>query len=111
MQEVVMTVHWEYWQGIELIHTLNDQDIITEHPLALVNFTNEEGVRFAPDMMGSHMYSGQASLGSILASQAYDDPKETIGSRLEVIGYNGHLEPGAVAFDSFIELHIELGRF
>jgi len=95
--------------GIELIHTLNDQGIMTEHPLALVNFTNEEGVRFAPDMMGSHVYSGQASLESILSSQAYDNPNDTIGSRLKVIGYDGNAEPGAIAFDSFIELHIEQG--
>lgn len=95
--------------GLELVHTLNDYGIETEYPLALVNFTNEEGVRFAPDMMGSHVYSGQANLEEILASQAYDDPKDTIGSRLKAIGYNGHLEPGAIDFDSFIELHIEQG--
>jgi beta-ureidopropionase / N-carbamoyl-L-amino-acid hydrolase len=44
--------------GLEVIQTLNDQNIQTEHPIALVNFTNEEGVRFAPDMMGSHVYAG-----------------------------------------------------
>ncbi|OEK00507.1 hypothetical protein BFP97_02830 [Roseivirga sp. 4D4] len=95
--------------GLEFIHTINDAGIETERPLALVNFTNEEGVRFAPDMMGSHVYSGQADLNDILSSQAYDNPNETIGSRLKAIGYDGDMEPGAMAFDSFIELHIEQG--
>ncbi len=95
--------------GLELVQTLNDNSIETDHPLALVNFTNEEGVRFAPDMMGSHVYSGQADLGEILASKAYDNEEETIGSRLAAIGYAGDVKPGAIPFDSFFELHIEQG--
>jgi N-carbamoyl-L-amino-acid hydrolase len=95
--------------GLELIQTLNDQNIQTEHPLALVNFTNEEGVRFAPDMMGSHVYAGLADLDEILASRAYDNPDETIGSRLKAIGYNGNLKPGSIPFHCFFELHIEQG--
>ena len=95
--------------GLELIQTLNDQNIKTKHPLALVNFTNEEGVRFAPDMMGSHVYAGLADLDEILASKAYDNPEETIGSRLEAIKYKGPVKPGSIQFDSFFELHIEQG--
>lgn len=95
--------------GLELIQTLNDHNVTTKRPLALVNFTNEEGVRFALDMMGSHVYAGLADLDEILASQAYDNPDETIGSRLETIKYNGPLQPGSIAFDSYFELHIEQG--
>ncbi len=95
--------------GLELIQTLNEQAVETDHPLALVNFTNEEGVRFAPDMMGSHVYSGQADLNGILASKAYDNEEETVGSSLAAIGYAGDVKPGAVSFDSFFELHIEQG--
>ena len=95
--------------GLEVIHTLNDHHIKTKRPLALINFTNEEGVRFAPDMMGSHVYAGLSDLDEILKSQAYDDPEETVGSRLETIKYNGQMRPGSIAFDSFFELHIEQG--
>lgn len=95
--------------GLELIQTLNDHQITTERPLALVNFTNEEGVRFAPDMMGSHVYAGLAGVEEILASKAYDLPGDTVGSRLEAIGYAGALKPGSIPFYSFLELHIEQG--
>ncbi len=95
--------------GLELIQTLNDHKVKTKRPLALVNFTNEEGVRFAPDMMGSHVYAGLADLDEILASQAYDNPEETIGSRLEAIKYKGPMKPGSIAFGAFFELHIEQG--
>ncbi|MBO3697797.1 M20 family metallo-hydrolase [Roseivirga sp. E12] len=95
--------------GLELIQTLNDQGVETDHPLAIINFTNEEGVRFAPDMMGSHVYSGQAKLDDILVSKAYDNPNETVGSQLKAIGYDGALKPGSIALESFFELHIEQG--
>ncbi len=95
--------------GLEVIQTLNDQNIQTEYPIALVNFTNEEGVRFAPDMMGSHVYAGLAELDEILAARAYDNPEETIGSRLKAIGYNGDTRPGSIPFHCFFELHIEQG--
>ena len=95
--------------GLEVIHTLNDQQIETEKPIALINFTNEEGVRFAPDMMGSHVFAGQAQVNKILQSTAYDNPEETVGSRLKAIGYDGDLPCGNYALDSFLELHIEQG--
>lgn len=95
--------------GLEVIQSLNDLQIETEYPLALVNFTNEEGVRFAPDMMGSHVYAGLAPLDEILASKAYDNPNETIGSRLKTNGYAGELKPGAIPFSCYFELHIEQG--
>jgi len=95
--------------GLELIQTLNDNGLKTEKPLALVNFTNEEGVRFAPDMMGSYVYANAERLEEILSSVAYDDPNWTIGKALSHIGYAGEEQPGEMAFDSFFELHIEQG--
>lgn len=95
--------------GLELIQTLNDTNTVTEKPLALVNFTNEEGVRFAPDMMGSNVYAGLSDLSEILSAPAYDNPNENIGSCLHAIGYNGDMTPGAIPFDAFYELHIEQG--
>lgn len=95
--------------ALEIIHTLNDHGIVTDKPLALVNFTNEEGVRFAPDMMGSHVYAHPEMLQEIYASRAYDYYDLTVEKGLENIGYKGEMEPGAIKFDSFLEIHIEQG--
>lgn len=95
--------------ALEIIHTLNDEGIMTEKPLAIVNFTNEEGVRFAPDMMGSHVYAHPEKLEEIYAATAYDDPTVTVRSGLDAIGYLGEMKPGAIPFDSFFEIHIEQG--
>ncbi len=95
--------------GLEVIQSLNDQNITTEKPIALINFTNEEGVRFAPDMMGSHVFAHPELLEEILKSQAYDDPDDTVGGRLEAIGYRGDMLCGSLELDSFLELHIEQG--
>ena len=95
--------------GLELIQTLNDQNIETQKPIALINFTNEEGVRFAPDMMGSHAFAKLGDLASILESAAYDNQEQTVDSELQRIGYKGAMKCGAIALDSFLELHIEQG--
>lgn len=95
--------------AMEIVHTLNDQGIVTEKPLAVVNFTNEEGVRFAPDMMGSHVYAHPEMVEEIYAAAAYDDPNVTVRQGLENIGYLGEMKPGAIEFDCFFELHIEQG--
>ncbi|GAB5527427.1 MAG: Zn-dependent hydrolase [Roseivirga sp.] len=95
--------------GLEVIQSLNDQHLTTEKPIALINFTNEEGVRFAPDMMGSHVFAHPDLLEEILQSEAYDNPEDTVGGRLEAIGYQGDMACGSLALDSFLELHIEQG--
>ena len=95
--------------GLEVIQTLNDHSIKTNKPIALINFTNEEGVRFAPDMMGSHAFAGLGDLQSILESMAYDNSDQTVESELNKIGYKGAMKCGSMPLDSFIELHIEQG--
>lgn len=95
--------------GLEVIQSLNDQNITTEKPIALINFTNEEGVRFAPDMMGSHVFAHPNLLEEIWKSPAYDQPEDTVGGRLEAIGYKGDMVCGSLELDSFLELHIEQG--
>ncbi len=95
--------------GLEVIQSLNDQNISTEKPIALINFTNEEGVRFAPDMMGSHVLAHPELLEEILKSPAYDNPEHTVGNQLEAIGYKGDMPCGSLKLDSFLELHIEQG--
>lgn len=93
--------------GLEVLETLRDGGIATKRPLALAFFTNEEGVRFVPDMMGSLVYAGG------MAAEAAHDVVGTDGARLgdelERIGYLGAQAcPGPVPH-AYVELHVEQG--
>lgn len=91
--------------GLEVVATLNDAGIKTERPLAVAAFTNEEGARFAPDMMGSLVYVGGMPVEEALATEGIDGA--TVGGALQAIGYAG-TDP-AIRPAAFIELHIEQG--
>ncbi|MEM9482447.1 MAG: M20 family metallo-hydrolase [Cyanobacteria bacterium P01_F01_bin.116] len=93
--------------GLEIIATLNDNNIQTCHPLAVAFFTNEEGARFHPDMMGSWVFSGDFPVEKALASVGIDGT--TVGENLERIGYAGTVPCGSQSVKAFIELHIEQG--
>lgn len=93
--------------GLEVLETLNDFGLETERPLALAIFTNEEGVRFQPDMMGSLVFAGGLSLDAALASQ--DPDGVTLGEELRRIGYAGEAPCGAPRPYAYVELHIEQG--
>jgi N-carbamoyl-L-amino-acid hydrolase len=93
--------------GIEVIETLMSAGIETTRPFAVGFFTNEEGARFNPDMMGSLVYAG-----GMTAEEAYDVvgiDGASVGAELDRIGYRGpHPTPGPVPH-AFVELHIEQG--
>lgn len=93
--------------GLEVAATLNDAAIATRKPLALGFFTNEEGARFAPDMMGSGVHQGALDLQQMLAVTDCDGT--SVGKELERIGYAGDVPVGRFCADSYIELHIEQG--
>ena len=93
--------------GLEIIATLNDNNIQTRHPLAVAFFTNEEGARFHPDMMGSWVFSGDFPVEEALASVGIDGT--TVGENLERIGYAGTVPCGSQPVKAFVELHIEQG--
>ncbi|HKU17165.1 MAG TPA: M20 family metallo-hydrolase [Steroidobacteraceae bacterium] len=93
--------------GIEALQTLHEAGVATHRGLAVAAFTNEEGARFQPDMMGSLVYAGGLSLSSALASTA--DDGATLGQELERIGYAGTLACGAIRPHAYVELHIEQG--
>ena len=93
--------------GLEAIRTLNDAGYETTHPLTLVNWTNEEGARFAPAMMCSGVYAGEIEAAPMLAG--VDRDGRTFGAELERIGYRGPEAIGARRFGAFMELHIEQG--
>ena len=93
--------------GLEMVRALNDAGVTTRRPIAVAFFTNEEGARFQPDMMGSLVYAGGLGLNEAYA--AADQDGVSVGDELGRIGYRGTMKPGALRPHAFIELHIEQG--
>src|SRR2546429_7204462 len=93
--------------ALEVVRTLNDAGIETETPLCIVNWTNEEGSRFAPATMASAAYAGDYTTEHILARR--DAAGVTVGKALDSIGYRGSEAVGARKLGAFVELHIEQG--
>jgi N-carbamoyl-L-amino-acid hydrolase len=93
--------------GLEIVRTLNDLDIKTKHPIVVVNWTNEEGTRYAPAMMASGVFAGVHELDFIY------DRKDAKGLRFEDelkrIGWCGDEPVGARKMKAYFELHIEQG--
>lgn len=93
--------------ALEVIHTLNENNIKTRHPLAVAVFTNEEGVRFNHGLLGSSVYIGEWTVEQAYAVQGVDG--SNFGVELERIGYAGSMSPGEIRPHAFVELHIEQG--
>ena len=93
--------------GLELIRSLDDMNIKTKHPIVLVNWTNEEGTRFAPPMMASGVFAGVHTLDWAYAKEDSDGKK--FGDELKRIGWIGDEEVGSRKMKAFFELHIEQG--
>src|ERR687892_2711877 len=95
--------------ALEVVRTLNDDNIETNRPLEVINWTNEEGSRFAPSMLASGTFAGAWSRD--FAYSREDADGRTFGAELERIGYMG-AEPCSAdrhALASFFEIHIEQG--
>ncbi|MCA0933647.1 Zn-dependent hydrolase [Lutimonas saemankumensis] len=93
--------------GLEVIETLNDLEIITEHPIELVSWTNEEGARFSPAMISSGVFAKEFSLE--YAYSRKDKDGLLLGQELEKIGYKGSVPVGNRPYKATFELHIEQG--
>ena len=93
--------------GLEVIATLNEAEITTRKPIGVGFFTNEEGARFAPDMMGSGVHQGALELKTML--DVLDNDGARVGDELEKIGYAGDTSTGDFRADSYVELHVEQG--
>ncbi|MBV8410937.1 MAG: Zn-dependent hydrolase [Alphaproteobacteria bacterium] len=93
--------------GLEVVRLLNDSGVETRRPIAVAFFTNEEGARFQPDMMGSLVYAGGLGLNEAYA--AADKDRRSVGDELRRIGYLGRAQPGVIRPHAFVELHIEQG--
>ncbi len=93
--------------GLEVVRTLNDAGIETEAPVEVAFWTNEEGSRFVPVMMGSGVFAKVFSLEHAYA--ATDTEGKTVGEELARIGYIGDEEPGDHPIGAYFEAHIEQG--
>ena len=90
--------------GLEVIRTLNENEVTPKSSLVVAAFTNEEGARFQPDMMGSLYYTRKVELGELLSSR--DDSGITVGEELDRIGYGGAY---STPVGCYLELHVEQG--
>jgi N-carbamoyl-L-amino-acid hydrolase len=93
--------------ALEVVEALNDADVQTEAPLAVINWTNEEGVRFAPGLLGSSWFAGQVEddvLDNICAPDG-----ASFAAEAERAGWRGQMRPDEFPLESFFELHIEQG--
>lgn len=94
--------------GLEVMRSLHDANIRTQAPVALVNWTNEEGARFAPPMMGSGAAMGLFTEAEILDRRAIEG--ERFGDELKRIGWQGAADPAELRkLGAYFELHIEQG--
>lgn len=93
--------------ALEVVETLNDAEIETEAPLMVINWTNEEGVRFAPGLLGSAWFAGR------IDNETLDETLSTDGRRFadeaDAVGWRGAASRDNLPMDAFFELHIEQG--
>jgi len=91
--------------GLEVVRTLNDAGVKTRAPLEIVSWTNEEGSRFVPTLMGSGVFAGVFPLQSILDNKDVDGV--SVRDALDRIGYAGKAMPHKLG--AYFEAHIEQG--
>ena len=91
--------------GLEVVRTLNDRGLTTKRGIEVICWTNEEGGRFAPPMMGSMAFAGVIPLGCARDEGRRRHPRSK--QALDAIGYAGPEPLGKRAFDAYLELHIE----
>ncbi|AZS78906.1 Zn-dependent hydrolase [Achromobacter spanius] len=93
--------------GLEVMRTLNDAGVQTEAPLEVAIWTNEEGSRFVPVMMGSGVFAGKFPLETALSAR--DAQGISVRDELAAIGYAGTDPVGGRPVDAYFEAHIEQG--
>ena len=93
--------------GLEVVRTLNDAGVQTEAPIEVAFWTNEEGSRFVPVMMGSGVFAKAFTLEHAYAAKDVDG--KSVKDELQRIGYIGPEEPGQHPIGCYFETHIEQG--
>ncbi len=93
--------------GLEVLETLASAGVVPRRPMAVAFFTDEEGSRFAPDMLGSLVYAGGMTVEEAYDLVGIDGPR--LGDELARIGYLGGLPCPGLVPHAYVELHIEQG--
>lgn len=93
--------------GLAVARAYRDAGVLPARSIVIAAFTNEEGVRYQPDMMGSLVHTGGLPVRVALETVGTDGSR--LGDELERIGYAGSLEPGAIVPNEYLELHVEQG--
>jgi len=93
--------------GLEVVRALNDANVETTHPIDVVDWTDEEGARFAAGCIGSSVFAGIRDLNEALALSDAEDV--TLATALSEIGYAGPEPMGATPIKAYFEAHIEQG--
>lgn len=93
--------------GLAVVRAYRQKGIQPQRAIVVAAFTNEEGVRYQPDMMGSLVYAAGLPVQTALDTMGTDGTR--LGDELARIGYAGDMEPGAIVPREYIELHIEQG--
>lgn len=93
--------------GIEVVHAVARCGAPVLRPIVVTAFSNEEGVRFAPDLLGSRVVAKEIALEDALAIRSSDG--SSVGDELSRIGYAGDISPWEILPSAFLELHIEQG--
>ncbi len=94
--------------ALEVARTLKDVGMVTARPLEVASFSNEEGSRYHPDMMGSLVYVGGFDLETAW-SLRNPEGTATLREELEAIGYLGDAPLPGPPPSAYLELHIEQG--
>ncbi|MEE9256891.1 MAG: Zn-dependent hydrolase [bacterium] len=93
--------------ALEAVRSLNDQSVSTRRPIEIVNWTNEEGPRFPPSMLGSGVFAG--AFGRDFAYEVRDSDEKRFVDELERIGYRGEVPCRPRPIAAYLELHVEQG--
>ncbi len=93
--------------GLEVVRSLNDLGIVTDAPLELINWTDEEGSRFGHSLMGSGVWAGVFDQQKMLSLT--DTEGVAVATALDGIGYRGPEPAAPFPADAYFELHIEQG--
>lgn len=93
--------------GLAVTKAFRDKKVVPSRPIIVAAFTNEEGVRYQPDMMGSLAHAGGLSVEQVLNSVGTDGTR--LGDELQRIGYDGDMPLGTLVPSQYLELHIEQG--
>ena len=93
--------------GLEVIRTIRDMGLKTRRPIVVVNWTNDEGARFAPAMLASSVYAGVHD--EAYANSREDAEGKRFGDELDRIGWRGAEDVGGRPMHAMFEYHIEQG--